>query len=62
MGKIPNTKVNVLAIDRNIQFNSAGETDLKAGEGVLVTATGNPKDKNAQVHGTVVGILVHNPA
>jgi hypothetical protein len=62
MGKIPNTKVNVLAIDRNIQFNSAGETELKAGEGVPVTATGNPKDKNAMVHGTVAGVLVHNPA
>jgi hypothetical protein len=31
MGKIPNNRVRVLAIDRNIEFNSNGETDLKAG-------------------------------
>jgi hypothetical protein len=44
--------VNVIAIDRVITFRSDGQQDLKAGEGVPVTATGNPKDKNAQVHGT----------
>ncbi len=62
MGKIPNNRVRVLAIDRNIEFNSNGETDFKAGEGQPVVATGNSKDKNAQVHGTVAGILFNSPA
>jgi hypothetical protein len=64
MGNIPSTNVNILAIDRNIQFKSTGETDLKAGEGVPVVATGNPKDKTATVHGTTTpgGVLIHNPA
>jgi hypothetical protein len=62
MRKIPNTKVNVSAIDRNIQFNSAGETELKAGEGVPVTATGNPRTRMPWSMGTVAVVLVHNPA
>lgn len=64
MGKNPNNKVKISAIDRNIEFNSNGETDLKAGEGVPVVATGNPKDKTATVHGVTApgGVLIHNPA
>jgi len=62
MGKVANTKVKVFALDRNIEFNSAGETELKLNEGQPVVSTGNPKDRTAAVHGSVAGILVHNPA
>lgn len=64
MGKAPSTNVNINHTDRQIIFRSTGETELKAGEGVPVTATGNPKDKTAQVHGTTVpgSVLIQNPA
>jgi hypothetical protein len=47
-----------------IDFRSTGETDLKAGEGVPVVATGSPKDRTAQVHGTLLNtsINIQNPA
>jgi hypothetical protein len=64
MGKAPSTNVNITHTDRQIIFRSTGDLDLRIGEGVPVAATGNPKDKNAQVHGQVTGpsVLIHNPA
>jgi len=54
--------LNVQHTDRQIIFRSAGDLDFRVGEGVAVTATGDPKNNNAVVHGTVVGILINNPA
>lgn len=64
MGKIPNTKASVTAIDRTINFNSAGDQDLKLNEGQPVVSSGSKVNGNAQVHGTVPGtsILIHSPA
>jgi len=60
MGKVPSKNVNITHTDRQIIFRSTGESELHLGEGTPVTATG--KDANVAVHGTVVGILLHNPA
>jgi hypothetical protein len=61
MGKNPSKNIDINHTDRQIIFRSTGETELK-NEGKPVTVTGNPKDKNATVHGTVVGISIDNPA
>jgi hypothetical protein len=47
---------------QQIIFRSTGEQDLRASEGKPVVATDNPKDKNAVVHGSTVGIVIDNPA
>lgn len=64
MGKNPNVRVTIPAIDRNIEFNSTGETQLKNQEGIPVVASGSKVNGNAQAHGTVPGtsILIHSPA
>jgi hypothetical protein len=50
--------------NQQIIFRSTGDQDLRAGEGVPAVSTGNPKDKNATVHGTVPGssVFINNPA
>jgi hypothetical protein len=64
MGKVSNTRVRVLVVDRNIEFNSSGEQDLKVGEGIPVVSSGSKVNGNATAHGTVPGtsILIHSPA
>jgi hypothetical protein len=62
MGKVPSKNVNITHTDRQIIFRSTGDLDYRVGEGAPVTATGSPKDKNATVHGTVAGVLIHSPA
>jgi len=55
--------VTVTGTDKvQIIFRSAGEQDLKVGEGIPVVSTGNKVNGNAQAHGSVAGILVQNPA
>jgi hypothetical protein len=54
--------VNVPVTDRVIVFRSTGDQDLRVGEGVPLVSSGSKVNGYAQVHGSVAGILVQNPA
>jgi hypothetical protein len=56
--------VTVSGTDKvQVVFSSPGETPSNPSAGKPIVVTGNPKDKNATVHGsTAQGVVVDNPA
>jgi hypothetical protein len=63
MAKATGTNVTIIGTDKvQVIFRSTGDQDLRPSGGKPVGATGNPKDKNAVVHGSTVGIVIDNPA